>query len=196
LRLYPTPSCAACPGHALPRCALLRAAAAAAAAGCWDRRQRRERAAAGGRPGRPGWRGGKWLSEHPDLHVQAALGVVLRLAAHRSGSGTRRQLLQQFQRREFDSRGPVRGGSSGGNAGQVCPQTGEKGGIRLWNPDLRGQGRLVYTTRPAPDRSPSELPVAWRYTTPWKGDRLSSCSSPDLLVRCMRREERCGLYVC
>ena len=33
------------------------------------------------------------------------------------------------------------------------PQTVEEGDIRLRNPDLRGQGRLVHTTRPAPDRS-------------------------------------------
>ena len=35
----------------------------------------------------------------------------------------------------------------------MCPQTVEEGDIRLRNPDLRGQGRLVHTTRPAPDRS-------------------------------------------
>ena len=45
------------------------------------------------------------------------------------------------------------GESSGGNAGQVRPQTGGKGGIRPWSPDLRSQGRLIHTTRPTPNRS-------------------------------------------
>ena len=48
---------------------------------------------------------------------------------------------------------PGQGPELRGRVGQVCPQTRAEGGIRLWNPDVRGQGRLVYTTRPAPDRS-------------------------------------------
>jgi hypothetical protein len=41
----------------------------------------------------------------------------------------------------------------GGCAGHVCPQPGQEGGIRPWNPDCSAHDRLIHDTKRMWDRS-------------------------------------------